>query len=128
MIELKGSGGLMGATLEKTGEKIRIELDGELTLPQADELKKTFLKALGEADDISIVLDRVLDVDLSLLQLFCSLHRSATQQKKHIKLEGNAPQAIKDAVDAAGFSRHAGCKLDLDKSCLWVDISGAHSG
>lgn len=118
----------MGATLEKTGEKICVVLNGELTLPQAKELKKTFLKALREADDISIVLDHIQDVDLSLLQLFCSLHRSATHQKKHIKLEGNVPQALKDAVDAAGFTRYAGCKLDLDKSCLWVDISGAHSG
>jgi ABC-type transporter Mla MlaB component len=118
----------MGTTLEKTGEKMRVVLNGELTLPQAEELKKTFLKAVGEADDITIVFDHIQDVDLSLLQLFCSLHRSAVQQKKHVKLEGTVPQALKDAVDASGFTRHAGCKLDLDKSCLWVDISGAQSG
>ena len=118
----------MGATLEQTGEKIRVVLDGELTLPHADELRNTFLDALGKTDDISIVLDHVQDVDLSLLQLFCSLHRSATQQKKRVSLEGNAPQALLDAAEAAGFARHAGCKLDLDKSCLWVDISGAHGG
>lgn len=118
----------MGVNLEKTGEKLRVVLNGELTLPQAEELKKAFLKALGETDDITLVFDHVQNVDLSLLQLFCSLHRSATQQRKHVKLEGTAPQALKDAVDASGFSRHAGCKLDLDKSCLWVDISGAHSG
>lgn len=118
----------MGATLEKTGEKICVVLNGELTLPQAEELKKAFIKAMGETDDITLVFDHVQNVDLSLLQLFCSLHRSATQLKKHVKLEGTAPQALKDAVDAAGFSRNAGCKLDLDKSCLWVDISGAHSG
>jgi len=118
----------MGAALEKTGEKMRVVLSGEITLPQADELKKTFLKALGEADDISIVLGNIQDADLSMLQLFCSLHRSALQQKKHIKLKGSASQALKDAVYAAGFSRHAGCKLDLDNSCLWVKISGAHHG
>jgi|GEM_PF-652302 len=118
----------MGATLEKTGEKIRVVLNGAFTLPQTMELKKIFLKALGEADDISIVLEHIQDADLSLLQLFCSLHRSAAQQKKHVKLEGIAPQALKAAIDAAGFSSHADCKLDLDKSCLWVDISGAHNG
>ena len=118
----------MGATLKKTGEKMQVVLNGELTLPQAEELKKTFLKALGEADDISIVLDNIQDLDLSLLQPFCSLHRSALQLKKHIKLEGTASPALKDVVDSAGFSRHAGCKLDLDKSCLWFNISGAHNG
>ena len=118
----------MSATLEKTGEKIRVVLNGEFTLPQTQDLKKIFLKALGEADDITIVLEHIQDADLSLLQLFCSLHRSAAQQKKHVKLEGIAPQALKDAIDAAGFSRHVDCKLDLDKSCFWVDISGAHNG
>ena len=118
----------MGTALEKMGDKMRVVLSGELTLPQADELKKTFLKALGEADDISIVLGNIQDADLSVLQLFCSLHRSATLQKKHVKIEGAAPQAVKDAVDAVGFSRRAGCKLDLENSCLWVEISGAHCG
>jgi ABC-type transporter Mla MlaB component len=117
----------MGVMQGKRDEK-RVMLDGEFTLSQADELKKNFLEALGEADDISIVLDNIQDVDLSLLQLFCSLHRSALQQKKHIKLEGTVPQALKVVVEAAGFLRHAGCKMDLDKSCLWVVISGVHSG
>jgi anti-anti-sigma regulatory factor len=118
----------MGAALEKKGEKIQVVLSGELTLPQADEIKHIFLKALGEAGDISIVLEHIQDVDLSLLQLFCSLHRSAWQQKKQINLEGTASQTLIDAVDTAGFSRHSGCTPDFDKSCLWVDISGVHRG
>lgn len=118
----------MGATLETTGEKIRVVLKGELTLPQADELRKTFLKTLEEWDDISIVLENVQGADLSLLQLICSLHRSALRRNKHIKLEGYVSKAMKVVVDAAGFSRHAGCKVDLDKSCLWVDVSGAYNG
>jgi ABC-type transporter Mla MlaB component len=108
--------------LEKTGEKMRVVLNGALTLQQADELKQVFLKALGEADEISLNLDRVEDIDLSLLQLFCSVHRSATQQNKHVNLEGTASQVLLDAVDAAGFSRITGCKQDLGKSCLWLDL------
>lgn len=118
----------MGATLKKSGDRKIVVLDGDLTLPHAEALKNAFQNALREADDVAIAFENIREVDLSLLQLFCSLHRSAAQQKKHVKLEGNAPEALKDAVEAAGFSRHAGCKLDLDKSCLWVDISGAHSG
>jgi anti-anti-sigma regulatory factor len=118
----------VGATLETTGEKIRVVLNGELTLPQANELRKTFLKTLEESDDISIVLESVQGADLSLLQLICSLHRSALRQNKHIKLEGCLSRAMKVVVDAAGFSRHVGCKVDLDKSCLWVDVSGAYNG
>ncbi len=118
----------MGATLEKSGNKITVMLNGDLTLPQAMETKQALLTALGEADEISLVLDNVHDVDLSLLQLLCSLHRSATQQKKHVKLGGAAPPALLNAVDAAGFARHAGCKLDLDKSCLWAALTGATGG
>jgi ABC-type transporter Mla MlaB component len=118
----------MGATLKESGEGKMVVLDGELTLPHAEGLKAAFLKALGESDDVSIAFENIQDVDLSLLQLFCSLHRSALQQKKRVKLEGAAPRALREAVEAAGFSRHRGCKLDCDQSCLWVAVTGAHGG
>jgi ABC-type transporter Mla MlaB component len=118
----------MGATLKESSEGKIVVLDGALTLPHVEVLKAAFLKALGEADDVSIAFENIQEVDLSVLQLFCSLHRSALQQKKRVKLEGAPPRALRETVDAAGFSRHGGCKLDCDKSCIWVAVTGAHGG
>jgi anti-anti-sigma regulatory factor len=118
----------MGATLEKSEHAVTVKMTGSLTLPQAEELKQTLIQSLEQGDDISLVLDAVQEVDLSLLQLMCSLHRTALQKKKRVKFEGAAPAVLLQAVEAAGYTRHAGCKLDLDKSCLWASLTGATSG
>ncbi len=118
----------MGATLKQAGAGRLVTLEGDLTLPHAEEMKKTFLKALVEADVVSISFDNVQDVDLSCLQLLCSVHRSAVRLKKQVRFDDNPPDIFKAAADAAGYSRLKGCKLDCEKSCLWIAIAGANHG
>jgi ABC-type transporter Mla MlaB component len=105
-----------------------ITLDGELTLPRAEELKKLFAQALDDQDSIEIKFGGVRAVDLSFLQLVCSLHRSAVTRKKHISLEGAVPTALKETATDAGYLRLDGCKLDFEKSCLWVKVGNARIG
>ena len=105
-----------------------IILEGDLTLPRAEELKGLFVKALATADSVHIRFGAVHDVDLSLLQLFCSAHRSAESAKKQLTIEGAAPKTLTEAANAAGYSRLTGCKLDSDKTCLWVAIAGTQRG
>jgi len=105
-----------------------ITLEGDLTLPRAEEIKKIFASALSGPSPVSIAFGAVSDIDLSFLQLFCSLHRSAERDKKQVRIEGPAPKALKETAEAAGYLRLAGCKLDCDKSCLWVSIAGARIG
>lgn len=115
----------MSATLKLSGYKGVITLDGDLTLSHAEELKGTFIKALADADDISIVFSNVQDVDLSCLQLLCSLHRSAVRLKKSVVFSGSKPPAVRIASEAAGFAHLKGCKLDREDRCLWM-VAGAH--
>ena len=116
----------MSATFKQTGNRGVITLSNDLTLPHAEELKKIFIKALVDTDDVSIVMENVHDVDLSCLQMLCSAHRSAVRFKKKVSFSGNLPQALKDAVRAAGFERLTGCRLDCEKSCLWMAVTGAN--
>jgi ABC-type transporter Mla MlaB component len=118
----------MAATLNESGGKAVLSLGGSLTLPFAEEMKKTFVKALVNADLVSIEFDDVGEVDLSCLQLFCSAHRSAVRLKKRIVLAGDAPQALKDAAEAAGYARLKGCRLDCDNTCLWMAVAGVSHG
>jgi len=115
----------MSTMFKKTGNKGIVMLSGDLTLPYAEELKGVFLKALVETDDVSVGFENVQEVDLSCLQLLCSAHRSAVRLKKSITFNTALPQAFKEAADAAGFTRLKGCKLDCDKSCLWMAAAGA---
>ncbi len=118
----------MGATVKESGSKRTVVLDSDLTLPHAEAMKKAFLRALVEADDVSVRFDNVHDADLSCLQLICSAHRSAVRLKKRIVVEGDAPEELMKVADAAGYSRVKGCKLDCDQSCIWAALSGANHG
>ena len=118
----------MSAIFTRTGDKGVVTLDGEVTLQQAEELRRVLIKALVDAEEVSLDMEKVEKVDLSCLQLLCSAHRSATRFKKKFAFSGCPPQALRDAVEISGFSRVTGCKLDCDKSCLWMAVTGAHHG
>lgn len=102
-----------------------ITLEGELTLPHAAEMRKTFLKALLDSDDVSIAFGNVQDADLSCLQLLCCAHRSAVRLKKRVRFAGALPRIFEDLAKAAGFSRQQGCRRMCEKSCLWIGVVGA---
>ncbi len=116
----------MSATLKQAGNKGVITLEGDLTLSHAEELKGIFIKALADADEVSIDFLNVQEVDLSCLQLFCSLHRSAVRLKKRVVFSGSPPPALKKVSEAAGFAHLKGCKLDREKSCLWMAAGARH--
>ena len=118
----------MSAIFTRTGNKGVVTLDGDVTLQQAEELRCVLIKALVDADEVSLEMEKVQKVDLSCLQLLCSAHRSATRFEKKLVFSGCPPQALKDAVEVSGFSRVTGCRLDCDKSCLWMSVTGAHHG
>jgi anti-anti-sigma regulatory factor len=113
----------MGATFNKSGNAGVITLDGDLTLPYAEELKQTIIKAVLDVDELSFAFGDVQAADLSLLQLLCSAHRSAVRLNKKLAFSGVLPKPFTDTVEAAGFSCLKGCKLDCEKSCLWMNIS-----
>jgi anti-anti-sigma regulatory factor len=116
----------MNATFKQSGKKGLVTLDGDLTLPNAEALKGIFLTALQKSDDVTIVMENVQNADLSCLQLFCSAHRSAVRKNKHVAFSGSPPPAMRNAVEAAGYARLKGCKLDCEKSCLWMTVGVDH--
>jgi anti-anti-sigma regulatory factor len=105
-----------------------IHLEGDLTLPNAAELKRILIKALINADAVMIQFDDVQELDLSCLQLLCSAHRSAVRLKKQIQFKGSLPKILQEMADAAGYLRLKGCQLDSEKSCFWIGAGGAHHG
>ncbi len=115
----------MSAKQNQTGDQGTIILEGELTVPHAEELKSAFLKALINGRALNIRFGAVQDVDLSCLQVLCSAHKSAVRMKKQVCFDGTVPKILKDAAEAAGYTRLSGCKLDSEKSCLWTAVAGA---
>ncbi len=118
----------MSSMRNLSSDKGVLHLEGELTLPNAAELRTMLIKALIDADAVTVRFGSLEDLDLSCLQLFCSAHRSAVRLKKQLRFDGTLPRILQDAAEAAGYSRLKGCHLDSEKSCLWVTVAGANHG
>jgi anti-anti-sigma regulatory factor len=118
----------MGAIVRQSGDTRIVLLEGDLTLPQAPEIRTAFMKALVEADDVLIRFEKVTELDLSCLQLLCSAHRSAARLKKQLGFEGDVPKIFSVAADTAGYLHLKGCKCDKKNSCLWIVAAGANHG
>ncbi len=104
-----------------------ITLKGDLTVSDAEALKKALIKGLLDSDDIQVRVEELQNADLSCLQLLCSGHRSAVRLKKSIRFAGNPGRIFQELVTAAGFARLTGCKLDCEKNCLWTAFEGVGS-
>ena len=78
---------------------------------------------LDEADTVSVLLQNVEDLDLSLIQILCSAHRSAHARGKSFVLPENLPDMFVQVVEDAGFQGHIGCSHSGEEGCIWKDLS-----
>lgn len=105
------------------GKKKGMELafEGELTIQKVADLKVQLVEALGAHEGLVVNLKDVSRADLTILQLFCSAHRTAQQAGKFFKLT-NVSEAVEKAVTDVGFLRdNMACGQECDDSCLWVE-------
>ena len=78
------------------------------------------IKAIINVDQLTLEFGDVHEVDLSCLQLLCSVHRSAVRMNKRVAFSGQHPEVFDKVVREAGYTRTTGCHLDCFGSCLWV--------
>lgn len=110
----------MDFKIEQSGGAGVLKLDGELTVQFAGKLKGALMRCLDTSDHLILNLDNVTEIDLSCLQLLCSAHRTSSRMKKQLTIVGRQLQALKQVMEAAGYSRHVGCNFDCNKNCLWL--------
>lgn len=109
---------------EKTtdSDTVTLTLSEDLTLPYAEELKKFLLETAGAGKNVRVKFESVADIDLSLLQLLCSAHRTAVRLKADFTVEGPMPEECRLFVEEAGFIRRHGCRFnEQKKGCLWLE-------
>lgn len=104
---------------EDKGKKVTLQWSGDLTVRRIAELKAEVQAALTAATSLSITMAPDAVCDISLLQLLCAAHRTASAQGKLLSLCGDLPEQFSMVLKLAGFSRHIGCVQDLCGSCLW---------
>jgi len=107
---------------EESGNNTTLTISGELTVQNASALQGIFIRSLESSSNLSIDLKDVTALDLSFLQLICSLHRTSSDLKRKLTLSGTCPEVFRDAVKSAGLSRRTCCGYDPGKNCLLAEI------
>ena len=97
-----------------------LKLEGSWTIERANELKRVLLEILNSCERMIIDLEGLADLDLSTMQLFCSVHRASLRDGKQLALNEQKSQRLKQMVREAGFVRTLGCHKDPNKKCLWI--------
>lgn len=107
---------------EESDNNTTLTIGGEMTVQNASALQGIFIRSLESSSNLTINLKDVIDLDLSFLQMLCSLHRTSTDLKKNLTLAGPCPEVFRDIVKSAGFLRRTGCGFDRNKNCLWAEM------
>jgi anti-anti-sigma regulatory factor len=106
------------STCRESGE-IVITSGRRLTIETAADFMRLLREGLEASQHVSIELDPAVEFDLTGIQLFCSVCKTAAAQGKIFSYNGLRPQALEDMVEACGAQRHAACKQNQNSNCLW---------
>ena len=95
--------------LERRSESgVAIELDGEMTLACASELKIRLLQALESGVPVALQLDAVTEIDLACLQLLLAARSSFQARGVGLDIRVDPAGAVQASCVAAGLQRLAG--------------------
>ena len=100
-----------------------ITIEGSIDIQNAEELKSNLIIALQAVDRIYVNIERLDDIDISCLELFCSAHLTSVELKKTISFWSCIPGTFRTKLTDTGFIHHTGCTHDKDKNCLWVSCN-----
>jgi len=102
---------------EKKKKKSFLSFSGDFTISYANELKKQLEKAVKGVDETILNVEGIETVDITCLQLFCSLHKSVKNNVK-VVIKGLKESNLNKSLEQAGFSNIIGCGNIID-NCFW---------
>jgi ABC-type transporter Mla MlaB component len=102
---------------------LRLALSGELTINHASEIRDAFLALMASDRGAEIDLSQATAIDISCLQLLCSLHRTAVAKGLAVCLERGLPEDLVEVMRTAGYIREKGCSFDTPGTCLWKGVA-----
>lgn len=112
---------MINFNIEQPGDVGVLKLEGSFGIQDIEELKSSLVRALQTVDKVFVDIKNVSDVDISCLELFCSVHRTSVSLQKTLAFSSTISEPFRKVVSEGGFKRHVGCVLDVYKTCLWVD-------
>ena len=93
----------MGIALSHAGDLSLIQLDGEIDIAVAAELKATLLKALESDREISVSLQAVTAFDVTAFQLLWAASRKASRAGLKLAITRELSEAIESSLAGMGL-------------------------
>lgn len=110
----------MELNFEQAENRCRIKIAGELTIEQASAFREAMLKALAQNSDIYLDLCGVSRIDMSCLQIICSMHKTLVDSGRGLSLTERS-KPFRETLKRSGFTGHQGCLEKTDIGCLWAE-------
>jgi len=85
----------------------QLEIEGDMTIYEAGEIKDLFVSTLNDHKSINVNLSAVSEIDSSGLQLMVSLKTDAEEQDKKIQFSSHS-QAVIDFLDLFDMTSYFG--------------------
>ena len=99
----------MPMSLDQSNSPSRINLEGEINIRCAAELKELLLQALTREGALHIDLSAATEVDIAALQLLWTAQREAREAGKEFLLNGPISEIVATAIKHSGvqFAKNA---------------------
>lgn len=102
----------------------KVDLGIDPSIKTVAELRDRLITALAENDSVVVDAGKAQSVDISVLQLLASAHRSANAAGKQISLSAGKSGVLQQALQRAGFLSAAG-EPQTREGAFWIPSSGA---
>lgn len=90
-------------TINADPNQTRLLLEGLLVIRNAAILKKEFLSALNNSQNLALIIKDVAKIDIAFLQLLVALQKSAAIAEKELSFEIESPN-VKSAIENSGLA------------------------
>lgn len=92
----------MSVTLSQSEDLIRVQLEGAIDIADAAEMKAVLVQALGFGRSVNVVLDGVMGLDVTAVQLLWAAHREAEKLGIGFNFQGKVPHSVSFILNDAG--------------------------
>jgi len=110
----------MDFQIEESAKTGKLVLNGDMGIQQAAALKDQLLNVQDSVGHLFLDVRGVTGLDVSILQIVCSAHRTFMKLRKQLTFAGPLPPAWMGFLEVVGFARGKGCSMDRNNTCLWV--------
>ncbi len=88
-------------------------------IAQANEIKNAVMNSLSSYGTVTLHLQDVPEMDMAIVQLFCSANMSFEKSGKLLSITDKNQESVAALLTELGYENNFGCSENPCKSCLW---------